>query len=185
LRVLAARADVESIEWSQAMVIKTVFPDPAGEFAVDVRDYIFYALSQVARRRDAAFDPVVAPMGLTAARTRTLSLIRRFDGCTMNMLANFSAIDRTTLTREVDHLVAADLVSRSVPANDRRRVNLALTDKGNALYEQFLPTLAGFNRQVLAGISLDRQREIARGLQIMLRNITPELADELIAFGSP
>jgi DNA-binding MarR family transcriptional regulator len=165
---------------------KTIFPAPTGEFDVDAPDDIFYLLFQVLRRRDAAYDADVAPPGMTAARSRTLSIIRRVEDCTMSTLANFSTIDRTTLTREVDHLVAAGFVARSVPANDRRRINLQLTDKGEALYKQFSPALGAFDRRVLADVSPDRQSEIARGLQIMLRNLTagPALTDNVIAFGS-
>ena len=168
------------------MPIKPLLADPSGEFAVAVPEYVFYLLHQTIRRRDLAYDAAIGPDDLSAARARTLAIIRRVEGCTMSTLSRFSTIDRTTLTREVDHLVAEDLVTRTAQASDRRRVHLALTAKGQALYRQGLPVLAAIHASALAGVSDERQREIARGLQIVVRNLAgdPEMAEALIAFGA-
>jgi len=170
--------------WVLQMIFKELRPDPDGEFAIAVPEYFFYLLFQAARWRDVAFDAAVESVDLTASRTRVLAIIRRVDGCTMNALARFSAIDRTTLTREVDQLVARGLVARSVPANDRRRVNLALTPAGEEFYETRLTALAGFSRRSLEGVDMKQVREFARMLQTIIRNVVddPVRADEIIAF---
>jgi len=166
------------------MTFKELVHDPDGEFAIAVPEYFFYLLFQAARRRDVAFDAAVEPVELTASRTRVLAIIRRVDGCTMSALAKFSAIDRTTLTREVDQLVARGLVARSVPANDRRRVNLRLTPAGEEFYETRLSNMVNFSRRSLEGVDMQELRAFARTLQTIIRNVVddPELAEDVIAF---
>jgi DNA-binding MarR family transcriptional regulator len=166
------------------MKFKEVLPDPDGEFAIAVPEYFFYMMFQAARRRDLAFDGAVEHLGLTASRARILAIVRRVEGCTMNELAKFTAVDRTTLTREVDNLVSRGLVSRGTPPNDRRKVCLTLTQKGEDIYAEGLPALTDFSRRSLQGVDVEQLREFARLLQTIIRNMVdePEWAEDLIAF---
>jgi DNA-binding MarR family transcriptional regulator len=161
--------------------------DPLGEFPLDVPEYLFHLLSQASRRRDSVLDLELASISLTASRIRTLAIIRRVEGCTMNALAQLSTIDRTTLTREVDQLVGLDLVKRSTPPQDRRQISLSLTPKGDKAYKQGIPILRAFNRKVLAGAEEEKLREVVRTLRIAVRNLVvdPAKADHVIAFGRP
>ena len=167
------------------MKFKENLPEPAREALADtVPEYFFYLLFQTARRKDFAFDAAFKSLNINNARARTLGIIRRVEGCTMNALARLSAIDRTTLTREVDHLVDDGYVLRTVPADDRRRVLLTLTEKGEALYQQAMPMLTAFNRRALGDVDPERLRDAARLLQALLRNLVdePEQAEEVITF---
>lgn len=158
--------------------------DPAGEFPVDVPEYFFYLMFIASRHRDLSFDGALGPVGLTLNRWRTLSVIRRLPHCTMKDLARYSTIDRTTLTRSVDHMVKQGVVERSTPPGDRRKVELVLTDKGEALYFEAVEALARFNRLALRGIDVDAQRQIVRSLKTLVSNLVPDpkLRAELIAF---
>ena len=166
------------------MLFKEYLPDPQGEFAVAAPEYFFYLLFQAARRRDVALDSALAQFNLTAMDARTLAIIRRTEGCTMNELAKYSAVDRTTLTREIDRLVALGLVSREPHASDRRRVRLLLTDHGEAVYAEGLPQVAGLGWRALQGVDADHLREFARTLQVIIRNLVDEgdWADEVLQF---
>ena len=167
------------------MKFKENLSEPVAEALSDtVPEYFFYLLFQTARRKDFAFDAAFKSLNISATRARTVGIIRRVEGCTMNGLARLSAIDRTTLTREVDHLVQDGYVLRTVPANDRRRVVLTLTEKGEALYQKGAPILSSFNRRALGDIDPERLRDTARLLQALLRNLVdePEQAEEVITF---
>ena len=166
------------------MAFKALLPDPEGEFAVAAPEYFFYLLFQTARRRDVALDAVLAELNLKATHARTLAIIRRTEGCTMNILAKYSAVDRTTLTREIDQLVERGLVSRQVPASDRRRVNLTLTEKGEAVYASGIPLVAALSRRTLEGVDAEELRMFARTLQRIIRNLVddPEWADGVLEF---
>lgn len=159
--------------------------DEAGEFPTDVPEYFFYLLFQAVRHRDLTFDSALAPVGLTLHRWRTLSIIRRLEACTMSELARYSTIDRTTLTRAVDHLVTEGLVMRSTPPKDRRQVTLALTPQGEDVYLSAVDLLMDYNRQALCGVADETRRELSRALRTIIRNILSDAdwAEDIVNFG--
>lgn len=151
-----------------------------------VSQYFFYLLFQTARLRDLRSDETMKSLGLNVARWRALAVIRRIENCTMSSLARLSGIERTTLTRSVDHLVEEGLVHRWTPPQDRRQVNLGLTEKGEAIYLQAVQVLIDNNGGALEGIDENRLREVTRTLQQVLVTLTPDrrAADEMLAFGN-
>jgi DNA-binding MarR family transcriptional regulator len=159
--------------------------DPDGEFPLGPPEYFFYLLFQAARHRDLNFDRDLAPTGLNLAQWRSLAIIRRIEGCTMSLLARYSTVDRTTLTRSVDQLVARGLVERWTPERDRRQVSLALSDLGEATYGKAVAILRDRNQAVLADVDSRRLREATRVLQTTLARLVAdaELSDDLITFG--
>lgn len=159
--------------------------DPDGEFPLGPPEYFFYLLFQAARQRDLFFDRELAPVGLNLAQWRTLAIVRRLETCTMSSLARYSTVERTTLTRAVDQLVGRELVERSVPAHDRRQVNLSLTEHGKELYRRAVEILKDRNQACLENVDPKRLRDSARVLQIVLEKLTgdDELATDLLNFG--
>jgi DNA-binding MarR family transcriptional regulator len=154
--------------------------DPLGEFGLGVREQIFYLVFQISHRRDKLLEARLAPLGLSVAHWRSMSIVRRVDDCSMSALARFSTADRTTLTRSVDHLVAKGLIERHVPTNDRRLVVLRLTDDGHAVYDKAVLSLIEVNGEILARAPQLEQRELARALETVLRATvadTQEAAD--------
>jgi DNA-binding MarR family transcriptional regulator len=159
--------------------------DPAGEFAMNVPDHFFYLLYQVGHRRDMRLEERLHPVGLTLPRWRTLAVVRRMGACSMKELSQFCAIDRTTLTRSIDQLVAAGLIDRSIPPNDRRKVILTLTRAGEETYGLAVAQLLDSNREAAHGISDDEQRRLARALETILKNLIldAEETSAILSFG--
>jgi DNA-binding MarR family transcriptional regulator len=159
--------------------------DPDGEFPLGAPEYFFYLLFQAARQRDAFFDRALKPAGLNLAQWRSLAIVRRLEVCTMSSLARYSTVERTTLTRAVDQLVARGLVSRWTPDQDRRQVNLALTDLGENTYGTAVQILKERNQWVLQDIDPRRLRDATRVVQATLRRLIADddLALDLISFG--
>ena len=158
--------------------------DPSGEFALGVREQIFYLVFQLSHRRDKLLDARLAPFGLSVAYWRTLSIVRRVHDCSMSALARLSTVDRTTLTRSVDQLVKKGLIERYVSPNDRRMVLLQLTEAGQALYDQAVHCLIEVNGEILARAPKVEQRELARSLEAVLRAAIadPEEAADVVTF---
>jgi DNA-binding MarR family transcriptional regulator len=160
--------------------------DPKGEFPLAAAEYFFYLQFQNVRQRDLFFDRALADMGLSLHRWRTLAVIRRIENCVMKDLALYAGIDRTTLTRAVDQLVNAGLVERWSPTGDRRRVNVALSSRGEAVYMRAAAVLLRENAAMLAGVSEDALRGAIGVQQQALRNLMadPLEAERLIAYGA-
>ena len=62
-------------------------------------EYLFYLLTQAARRREAILAEAMKAKGMTLARWAALAVIDRLGACAMHELALLTAVDRTTLTR--------------------------------------------------------------------------------------
>jgi len=156
--------------------------DPKGEFPLDLTTYVFHLFAVVGRHREARIDALLKPLGLNLSRHRALSVVASLEPCTMTELADFSAVDRTTLTRTVDQLVDAGLVERGTPREDRRQVLLTLTNEGRALYRRSLQAIFRLNRDLLAKLADPDQRRLARGLEGFLDVLVddPALRERLL-----
>lgn len=161
--------------------------DPSGEFLADVPEYFFHILFQAQRRRELAFEAVVKPLGLSLTTWRALLMVSRLEPCTMNALARMSMVERTTLTRAIDHLVEDGLVERSTPPEDRRQVRLSLTGKGREVYEAAMSVLMPLNRLSVAGLDERQLREMSRGLATVVSNLVddPATARSILTFSNP
>lgn len=166
---------------------KTSLVDKAGEFPLGASAYLFYLLFQVARQRDLHYDRELATAELSLHRWRILAVIRRIENCSMKDLALYSAMDRTTLTRSVDQLVADGLVERWSSPRDRRRVNVMLSDQGEAVHRQAATILLKGNAAMLAGVDEEAVRGVARVLRRVIGNLMddPLAAAKLLAYGQP
>jgi DNA-binding MarR family transcriptional regulator len=162
---------------SAARPFKDNSTDPRGEFGLNVPEQFFYLLFQVVRHRDARFDAALEPLGLTIARWRALAVIRRIDGCSMKDLSRYSAVDRTTLTRSVDHLVEQGLAARTIPPTDRRMVVLSLTEAGAAVYDRAVALLLKMNHDLLKGVAQEEARQMTRVLETVIGNLLEDPAD--------
>ncbi len=117
------------------------------------------------------------------ARHRALAVVARLQPCGMTELADFCAVDRTTMTRTVDQLFANGLVERTTPASDRRQVLLTVTAAGRAVHQRALRAVYRVNRRTLEGIPEDDQRSLVRTKQVMLANLVADadLAKRLLS----
>jgi DNA-binding MarR family transcriptional regulator len=90
--------------------------------------------------------------------------------------AEFTCIERTTLTRMVERLAARGLVRRATSNRDRRRVLLEVTAKGEELYFTCLQEIMDRNVVTLSGISEPEQRATAHVLRKLLTAVAPSEA---------
>jgi MarR family transcriptional regulator, lower aerobic nicotinate degradation pathway regulator len=148
--------------------------DPLGEFPRDLTSYLFHLFAVVSRHREARLETVLKPISLNLSRHRALSVISSLQPCTMSELADFSAVDRTTLTRTVDQLVDGGLVERATPREDRRQVLLTLTDEGHTTCQRSLRAIYDVNLQILEGLAEDDQRQVARALETFLGRLVED-----------
>jgi DNA-binding MarR family transcriptional regulator len=148
--------------------------DPAGEFPLDLTTYVFHLFAVVSRHREARIEEALRPLGLNLARHRALSVILQLEPCTMSDVADFSAVDRTTLTRTIDPLVAAGLVRRATPPHDRRQVVLTLTETGRAVCHKSLRAIFRLNRELLVSLDDPAQRAVARALEVFVDRLVDD-----------
>lgn len=158
--------------------------DPEGEFPFAASDYVLHLLAAIHQFRDTALDSHLKALGLNIGRYRVLGVLNRFGACTMTELSHFTAVDRTTLTRIADQLVAKGHAERKTTAKDRRQVLLELTKHGREVYLKALCLVFDFNRRILEGIPDDAYRATARTLKQVVENLAPDAMarDSIILF---
>lgn len=158
--------------------------DPTGEFPFAADDYVLHLLAAIHQFRDSALDRALRSLGLNVGRYRVLGVLNRFGVCTMTELANFTALERTTLTRIADQLVAAEWAVRRTSDEDRRQVFLELTAQGRDTYTKALAVVFELNRKLMLDVPERERRTTARVLRRVVENLirTPAVRDSIIHF---
>ena len=157
---------------------------PGEAYPFETSTYLFHLLVAIDRQRDLRLDERMRALGLTVPRYRAIGVIARLEPCTMSELADYSVVERTTMTRIVDQLVAEALAERSSTTADRRKVLLSLTPAGRQLYTRAVEIIIELNREMVAGIPASVQAAVIGAEETMLRNLVrePGLADRLMHF---
>ena len=98
------------------------------------------------------YDAYLRPHGLTATQFSLLASVGLSPDLTVSELAERRGYERTTLTRNLDKLVAMDLIASGRHGNGRIS---KLTPKGAALIEQLLPLWRQAQADLKAELSRD------------------------------
>lgn len=86
-------------------------------------------LRRIARQITNLYDAALAENGVSIVTYAVLSALDREEPLTLSVLAERVGTDRTTLSRTVERMRAADLVA-ACPGDDRRERRLSLTEHG-------------------------------------------------------
>lgn len=161
--------------------------DPRGEFPIAPQEYVFLLLTAITRYRDAQLERLLRPLGLTLAKHRALLVTERFQPCTMSELADFSVVERTTMTRTVDLLVGEGLLERIEGAADRRQVLISINAAGRAKLAAASRLIFDQNRADLEGMSEADQRALVRLGQALAANLAPDTVsrERVLTFDRP
>lgn len=117
-----------------------------------------------------AVDKRLGPCGLTNAQWIPLYKIALGEATTVAELARHTQMDAGAMTRLLDRLEAKGLCRRVRDAQDRRVVQLELTDEGRAIAEEVPAALAEVMNALLAGFSREEWVMLKGFLQRMLAN---------------
>lgn len=93
-----------------------------------------------------------ARYGISRREWRLIVVLARHGPVLSSELADFAQLDRARTSRIVTALVDLKLIAREVIPSDRRQARVSLTEKGQALYDEFLPVVVELNRQLLLAL---------------------------------
>lgn len=93
-----------------------------------------------------------ARYGVSRREWRLIVVLARHGPVLSSELADLAQLDRACTSRIVTTLVDLRLAAREVIPSDRRQARVSLTDKGRALYDEFLPVVVELNRQLLQAL---------------------------------
>lgn len=118
---------------------------------------ISLTLQQVYRQR----------FGLSVVGWRLIGVLGVHSPLSAKELSEITVMDQVSISRAVDQLVSKKLLSRRIDQTDRRRVEIRLTKRGMAVYEQVIPVFFAAEKALLSGLAEDET--------ILLRSIMKKL----------
>ncbi len=106
--------------------------------------------------------------GITLAQCHTLIEIAKYKGVSLNDLAAALTLDKSTMSRTVNKLVNAGLVTREIDKSDRRYMKISLTPAGQELAKQINCDMQRYYEMVLAAVPQKGQIQLAQLLPQLL-----------------
>ena len=114
-------------------------------------DQIGYVLRRVTQRHLAIFSEAIPEV--TTTQFAVLARLAETGPQSQNHLGRATAMDAATIKGVVDRLAKLDLVATSADPDDRRRLTVALTDTGAALFGSRTATALAVSDTTLAPLS--------------------------------
>ncbi|WP_217874772.1 MarR family winged helix-turn-helix transcriptional regulator [Pseudoalteromonas shioyasakiensis] len=108
---------------------------------------------------------------LTSAQYIVVVLLARGKVNTLAELCEHMMYDRGAMSRLLSRLEDKGLVAKKQSVEDRRSTLLCLTEKGQQLYPEILPTVNDIYRKALTGFSDDEQEQLANLLFRAIHNL--------------
>src|SRR5262245_30085772 len=106
-------------------------------------------------------------IGLSAPRLSALSVIVFAGPISLTDLAAAEQVRPPTMSRIVDALVDAGLVTRETAPEDRRSIRIAATARGRKLMEAGRERRVRALAQRLVGLAPSERRALARGIEML------------------
>jgi DNA-binding MarR family transcriptional regulator len=137
------------------------------------------------RRCHRAFDRVLnahlAAAGLTSGFWYFLRALWQENGATQRRLAQLNNVTEPTAVTVLGAMERLDLIRRERNTQDRRRINVFLTPRGEALETDLTPTAARINEIAGQGVSAADLETCLRVLKRMTENLAAETASQRAA----
>ena len=146
----------------------------------DVRE--FGELLSVMIRSFGAFERhEIFSCGVTMSQCSTILAIGKAKTMTMNGLSDWMHLATSTMTRIVDNLVRDGYVERAQDPQDRRVVRVALTEKGEQLFEFIMKIYHEYHRKIVDNIPTGELHKVVESLKLLIEAVkkTPLLEKQV------
>jgi MarR family transcriptional regulator, lower aerobic nicotinate degradation pathway regulator len=115
-------------------------------------DQIGYVLRRVTQRHLAIFSETIP--NITTMQFAVLARLAQLGPLSQNLLGRETAMDAATIKGVVDRLARQGLLTTTADPADRRRLTVALTDAGHALFDQTRQAATAVSQQTLGPLSM-------------------------------
>lgn len=129
-----------------------------------------FLISQARNAVFAALDKEMLPLGLTASQFVVVVGAMRDRARTVNEFCQLAGIEPGPMSRLLDRMELKGIVRRERDSDDRRQVNITLTEKGAALYPQINAAIHKVYGQLLKGFSEPEALAFKSALEKILLN---------------
>lgn len=141
----------------------------------DLNRCVNYISSNTTKKISEAFSRWVEEDGLTRIQWIAMYFIQSREGLSQRDLASLMNINDSSAMRLIDRLEREGWIRRERSPEDRRILNVYMTDRGSELMEKALPLGIEFNRLLVKDIEPEKVRIFLEVQQKMYENV---LGDE-------
>jgi DNA-binding MarR family transcriptional regulator len=127
--------------------------------------FLPYVINNLAERISAGLSTLYSDeYGLTIPEWRVIANLAEHNTLNARQIVEFTTLEKSTVSRAVNNLVARGLVSQQRTEGDNRVKDLALTDAGNTLYSTIVPRALAWEQQLLEDLNTGEYRDLLHSL---------------------
>lgn len=125
---------------------------------------IMFNLAKAYQRVHSEFKQRFSKFGLTPIQLLVLEALFEEEGLSSGEIGTRLVLDSATLSGVLERMIAAGWIVKKVSKNDRRAVEITLTDRANALREDVLKAVEDANDAVLGSFRVEEKLLLTRFL---------------------
>ena len=135
---------------------------------ISYQDVIIFILSKAYQRVYGIFKSRLQPYGLTPMQGLVLHALYEEEGLSAGELGKRLSLDSATLSGVMDRMAESGWILKNVK-DDRRVLNIRLTDKALACREKFVNDTEELNQEILSIFSIEERLLLIRMLKDLRR----------------
>ena len=105
--------------------------------------------------------------GITGAQCHTLLEIGSRGGIALIDLASALNLDTSTISRTIDNLAQDGLVERKANPDDRRYIDISLTEAGQKIFDEINCTYDQFYADIFQSIPPEKHRQVIESINLL------------------
>lgn len=105
--------------------------------------------------------------GVSLAQCHAIVEIGRNDKVSLGDLANTLGLDKSTMSRTTNNLVESELVNRDLDQENRRYVNIQLTEKGQTVFKTIEESMSEYYEGIFNMIPEEKRVQVLESLIIL------------------
>ena len=104
---------------------------------------------------------------VTVGQCHAIVEIGRVGSISLTDLSDLVGVDKSTMSRTINNLVEDSLVIRDIDEDNRRYVDIQLTDSGRMIYNNIEKTMNTYYQGIFDAIPEDKRDQVLESLQIL------------------
>ncbi|MGP4075523.1 MarR family winged helix-turn-helix transcriptional regulator [Halobacillus sp. K22] len=137
-------------------------------------DYISIKIHRTDLKLTSYIKSMLEPYNLAPEQNLIMMLLWEEDGLNQKQLAMKLNKDKTNIARMASNLEKKGFVTRSYSCEDRRSLELYLTETGSELREEVLPVTEEFNKIATGNLTGEEKEQLAQLLNKIERNFNED-----------
>jgi len=134
-----------------------------------------FLLARTARSMKRALEARLSTYNITASQYIVLSVLDEQDGISLSHLGQQLYFDNPTITGIIDRMERDGLVERKRIADDRRVVNIFLTQAGRELLKEIQPIAETMNDEAMTEFTSKQKAEFMKRLHIVWKKMNGKI----------